>query len=172
MNKNIRSCCQYMTDSLGKDAESRIRTWLDAPALGISFDRIPDQMTGFYGSKNICDFTCFKSPYLYYIESKATWKDRFDFTMITDTQRCGLLSKSKIPYVMGIVIVLFAGHKRAFMLNIQDIQDLIDHNTKSLNVSKMDKWQIPYVEIPTIDSRKNILDYTGDINQLSTILRK
>ena len=36
-------------------------------------------MSGLWGSKNICDFTCFVSPYMWYIESKATWEDRFDF---------------------------------------------------------------------------------------------
>ena len=65
--------------NLGKKAEAKIELWLDHPELGYSFDRIPDQMTGYYMvSRNICDFICFKSPYQYYIESKATWKDRFD----------------------------------------------------------------------------------------------
>ena len=48
-------------DGLGKEAEKKIREWLDKPEDGYSFDRIPDQMTGFYGSKNMCDFTCFIS---------------------------------------------------------------------------------------------------------------
>ena len=69
-------------DGLGKKAEEKIEEWLDRPQEGYCFDRIPDQMTGLYGSKNICDFTLFKSPYMYYIESKATWNDRFDFSMI------------------------------------------------------------------------------------------
>lgn len=30
---------------LGKDAEARIKTWLDRPEEGYSFDRILDQMT-------------------------------------------------------------------------------------------------------------------------------
>lgn len=30
---------------LGKDAESRIRTWLDRPEEGYCFDRVTDQMT-------------------------------------------------------------------------------------------------------------------------------
>ena len=58
-----------MQDKLGKDAEAKITEWLDKPEEGYSFDRIYDQMTGFWGSSNICDFICFKSPYMYYIES-------------------------------------------------------------------------------------------------------
>ena len=64
-----------VNDTLGKEAEGKIKIWLDKPEQGYCFDRIPDQMTGFFGSKNICDFTCFKSPYFFYIESKATWED-------------------------------------------------------------------------------------------------
>ena len=62
-----------MADStVGKEAEAKITDWLNKPELGYSFDRIPDQMNGRYGSSNICDFTCFKSPSMYDIESKAT----------------------------------------------------------------------------------------------------
>lgn len=35
-----------MSDSdIGKDAEAKIRTWLDRPDAGYSFDRFYDQMT-------------------------------------------------------------------------------------------------------------------------------
>ena len=151
-------------DGLGKEAEKKIREWLDKPEDGYSFDRIPDQMTGFYGSKNICDFTCFKSPFMYYIESKATWNDRFDFSMITDTQREGLLKKSRIPFVRGIVIVLFASYKRAFMIDIRSIVKSIESRNKSFNINRLNKSQVKMSEIETIqNSRKTFLDYKGDI---------
>lgn len=154
-----------MNDGLGKKAEAKIREWLDVPESGYCFDRIPDQMTGMYGSKNICDFTLFKAPYMYYIESKATWEDRFDFSMITDTQREGLIQKSKICNVFGLVIILFASHKRAFILHINDIQSLIDQGKKSLNIKKIDKWTIPYQEVSTVaNSRKWLLDYCGEFS--------
>ena len=153
-----------MNDDLGKQAERKIREWLDKPEDGYSFDRIPDQMTGFYGSKNICDFTCFKSPFMYYIESKATWNDRFDFSMITDTQREGLLKKSRIPFVRGIVIVLFASYKRAFMIDIRSIVKSIESRNKSFNINRLNKSQVKMSEIETIqNSRKTFLDYKGDI---------
>ena len=154
-----------MNDLLGKKAEAKINEWLNKPEDGISFDRIKDQMTGLYGSKNICDFTCFKSPYMWYIESKATWEDRFDFSMITDTQYEGLLDKSKIEKVFGVVIILFASYKRAFMLDIREIDKLILSGKKSINIKKIDKWPIKlYLEIPTIpNNRKHLLDYEGNI---------
>lgn len=152
-----------MLEDIGKKAEKKIKEWLDRPEEGYCFDRIPDQMTGFYGSKNICDFTLFKSPYMYYIESKATYEDRFDFSMLTDKQHDGLLDKSKIRNVFGLVIVLFVSYKRAFILDIRDIERLEKDGKKSINIKKIDKWAIPYKEIQTIpNNRKSLLDYTGE----------
>lgn len=158
-----------MSDSLGKKAEKKIKEWLDNPQNGYCFDRIPDQMTGFYMvSRNVSDFTCYKYPYYYYIESKETEHDRFDFSALTDTQRNGLRKKAEIEGVYGLVIVLFATYKRAFIFNIKDIADLIDPETaelkvKSVNIKKIDKWAIPYIEIETIPSHKDLLDYTGEL---------
>lgn len=148
---------------IGKKAEARIKEWLDKPDIGYSFDRIPDQMTGWFGSKNICDFTLFTSPYMFYIESKATYHDRFDFSMLTPTQYEGLLNKSKIKNVFGIVIVLFASYKRAFILDIQEIEKLKASGKQSLNITKIDKWCCRYSEISTIPSRKSLLEYEGYI---------
>lgn len=146
-----------------KKAEKKIHEWLDRPTEGYCIDRIKDQMTGLYGSKNISDFTFFKAPYYYYIESKSTWEDRFNFSMISDYQYDNMLKKSKIDGVFGLVIVLFATYQRAFILNIKDIDKLQKEQDKhSLNIKKLDKWGIPYVEIQTVPSKKALLDYTGE----------
>lgn len=152
-----------MQDNLGKKAEEKVRQWLYRPQDGYCFERIPDQLSGFYGSKNICDFFLFKKPYLYFIESKATYKERFDFSMITPYQYENLLSRSSIDGVRSIVIVLFASEQRAFILDIRDIDEAESEGTKSINIKKIDKWKIPYREIKTIPSRKQLLDYTGEI---------
>ena len=175
----------------GKKAEQKIREWLDRPQDGYSFDRIPDQMNGFYQvSRNICDFACYKYPYMYHIESIATEHDRFSFGQLTDKQRDGLLVKSEIPGNYGLVILLFAEYKRAFIFNIKDIAEFIDPDTpieeqnklvkdgdiigqlkiKSVNIKKIDKWEIPYWEIETIPSRKMFLDYTGELPDFSTYI--
>lgn len=149
-------------DDLGKKAEQKLRVWLDRPEDGYCFDRIPDQLTGFYGFKNICDFILFKSPNMYYIESKATWADRFDFSMITDYQYKNLLNKSMIANVYGVIVVLFAAEQRAFIIDINEIKKLKSIGKKSINIKKIDEWGIKYTEIQTIPSRKVMLDYTGD----------
>lgn len=150
-------------DNLGKKAEQKLRNWLDRPEQGYCLDRLPDQMTGFYGSKNICDFTLFKSPNMYYIESKATWSDRFDFSMITEYQYDNLLKKSRIPNVYGVIVVLFATEQRAFIIDINEIDRLKQTGKKSINIKKLDSWDIKYTEINTIPSKKALLDYTGEL---------
>lgn len=155
-------------NDLAKKAEAKVREWLDRPEEGYCFDRIPDQMTGHFGSKNICDFTLFKSPFKYYLESKATWEDRFDFSMITDYQYEKMLEKSKIDMVFSYIVVLFASYQRAFLIDIRDIEYMIKKlNQKSLNIKKIDKWPIPYKEVVTIpNSRKKLLDYRHEDNVL------
>lgn len=151
-----------MSEDLGKKAERKLKEWLDRPDDGYDFNRIPDQLSGQWGSKNICDFTLYIEPYNHYIESKATIHDRFDFSMITDFQYESLMKKSKIKGCYGLVVVLFATYQRAFILKIQDIDKLIHEGNKSLNITKIAKWTIPYKEIETIPSRKQLLDYTGE----------
>lgn len=154
-------------DGLGKKAEEKIKQWLDKPENEYSFDRFYDQMTGYFmTSRNTCDFVCYKYPNQYYIESKATYEDRFNFSMLTETQHDGLLQKSKTHGVYGLVIVLFATYQKAFILDIRDIKKLEDDGKKSLNIKKIDRWNIPYTEIPTIPSRKSLLDYDGDLQCL------
>ena len=162
-------------NDFGKIAEKRLQSWLTRPQDGYSMDRIPDQMSGFYMvSRNICDFTCYKYPNMHYLESKATIHERFDFNQLTDTQRNGLRLKAEIPGCYGVVLVLFVEYNRAFLFNIKDIADIdpnkpdnADDKTflkiKSVNIKKIDKWEIPYWEIETIPSRKQILEYTGDL---------
>ena len=99
---------------------------------------------------------------MYYIESKATWSDRFDFSMITDYQYKSLLQKSRIQNVYGVIIILFAAEQRAFIIDINEIDRLVKSGKKSINIKKIDKWNIKYNEIQTIPSRKVLLDYTGD----------
>lgn len=158
-----------MSETIGKKAENKIKAWLDRPDDGYDFNRIPDQMTGRYGSKNICDFDLFVSPYKFYIESKATENERFEFSMITDYQYENLLKKSNIDNVWGLVIVLFVIQKRAFILDIRDINWMSTQlGKKSLNITKIEKWPIPYIEIPTVpNSRKQLLDYSGDWPKLN-----
>lgn len=166
MNKSI----------IGKKAEELLSRWLDKPKQGYCFDRIKDQLSMYANSSsNICDFTLFKSPFYYYIESKATTHERFDFKQIrgypdsTDVkqQYGGMLEKSKIESVFGAVVVLFVTQVRAFVIDIKEIDRLTRLGQKSLNINDIDSWGIQYREIQTIPNlRKKYLkfDYIGEFD--------
>lgn len=79
--------------------------------------------------------------------------------MLTEKQHDGMLEASKVNGVVSYVVVLFASYQRAFLINIQDIKKMEDQKKKSLNIKKLNKWPIPYIEIKTIPSRKALLDY-------------
>ena len=132
------------------------------PNEGFCFDRIPDQMNGFFGSNNICDFTLFKAPNFYYIESKASYNDNMPFNMLTDYQYDHMREKAHIAGVKSYAIFLFASYRRAFIFDILDIEKSIAEGVKSVNIKKVDRWKIPYTEIPTVQSRKQLLDYDKD----------
>lgn len=152
-----------MNDLLGKKAEEQIKKWLDRPEDGYDFERIPDQMSGLYGSKNISDFTLYKHPYKYWIESKASYENRISFSVLSDIQYTGLMKKSQIPGVFGVVIFLFATHKRAIIMDIRQIDALKSIGKCSINIDKIDIWNFKYAEIQIIpNSRKQLLDYTGN----------
>lgn len=147
------------TTNLGKKGEEKFREWLTHPEEGFWCYRIPDQQTGFWGSANPCDFFVYREPHLYYAECKSTYEDRFDFSMLSDTQHDEMLKAAKIKGITSYVVVLFASYQRAFLINILDIEKMEKQRKKSLNIKKVSKWPIPYIEIRTILSRKQLLDY-------------
>ena len=71
-----------MNINRGKDFEAVVKDcFLTVP--GVSIDRLHDQMTGFKGSTNICDFIVYKEPYEYYFECKAVHGNTLPFSNIT-----------------------------------------------------------------------------------------
>lgn len=153
--------------NVGKKGEAKFREWLDRPQEGFWCYRIPDQRTGFFGSTNPCDFFVYHKPNFYYAECKTTYEDRFDFTMLSPNQHDEMLKAAKVDGITSYVVVLFASYQRAFLINILDIEKMEKQKKKSLNITKIAKWPIPYVEIKTIPSRKALLDY--DFNQAKEI---
>lgn len=153
--------------NLGKKAEGKLKEWLDRPENGFFFFRIKDQMSGLYGSDNPCDFFLYRQPNFYLIESKSTWEDRFDFSMITDNQHKEMLKASRVTGITSYVAVLFASYQQMFLLDIRDIEGLQQLGKKSINIKKIDKWDLPYIKVKTLPSRKELLDY--DFNHAKQI---
>ena len=56
----------------GKEFEGCIRKAFEN-VPNVSFDRLPDPMAGYSGVRNICDFSMFQSPDMFYIECKCLY---------------------------------------------------------------------------------------------------
>ena len=87
----------------GKSFENEIRKQLKMVS-GVSVDRIHDQTTGFYGSKNICDIIAYRYPNEFYFECKTVHGNVLPFKNISDKQWEGLVEKStKLGVFAGII---------------------------------------------------------------------
>ena len=72
-----------MTENIGKKFENAFKESVEKVA-GVAIVRLPDQMNGYAGSKNPCDFFMYKKPCMYAIECKSVHGNRLPMTNITD----------------------------------------------------------------------------------------
>lgn len=92
-----------MSENRGKQFEKIVKECFER-VPGVSIDRVHDQMSGYSGSKNICDFIVYKKPYECYIECKTVHGNTLPFSNITETQWNGLLEKSNIDGVIAGIL--------------------------------------------------------------------
>lgn len=119
-----------MAQNRGKQFEQVIReAFQQVP--GVSIDRLHDQMGGYKGSQNICDFIVYKKPYEYYFECKSVKGNTLPFRNITDTQWDGLLEKSKIQGVAAGVICWWIEKDVTLFIPIQELELEKQHGQKS-----------------------------------------
>lgn len=117
----------------GKDFEEQIRLAFER-VPECSVDRLHDQMSGYAGSSNICDFIVYRKPYEFYIECKACYGNTLNFHNITKNQWEGLLSKSKIDGVIAGVVVWFIDHDETAFIPIEALEARKQSGQKSVNV--------------------------------------
>lgn len=115
----------------------------------VSVDRIHDQVTGFKGSQNICDFIVYRKPYQYYFECKSVHGNTLSihsnpkpdksgklhgfYGNITDTQWEGLFKKSQIPGVMAGVLCWWVDKDVTKFIPIQSLQEMYQDGAKSFS---------------------------------------
>ena len=144
-----------MRDNKGKKFEQHIRENF-LKVKGVSIDRVHDQMTGFKGSQNICDFIVYREPYQYYIECKSVHGASLPFNNITDTQWDGLLEKCKIQGVHAGVLVWFVDKDITKYVPIQALEAMKQDDMKSLNY----QWE------------NYVLSYSGSSHRILTVPAK
>lgn len=139
----------------GKQFEKQIKEGFSK--LGqCSIDRIPDQVSGYSGSANICDFIIYKHPTILYLECKSCYGNTLNFSNISKNQLMGLTRKSNIAGVMAGVVIWFIDHDKTVFIPIQIINRMITNGYKSINILKYNPNK--YVELEG-RKRKILYDY-------------
>lgn len=157
----------------GKDFEQEIRNCLE-PLPDVSFDRLPDPMAGYAGVHNICDFSMFNTPDMFYLECKCLYGNTLNYKSgIRKDQWDGMLEKSKIKRCVAGVCVWFIDYDLTVFVSIQDLVAHRESGAKSLNITDITSDNgVPHFIIDGIKKRV-MFTYIGskflkNLKQLST----
>lgn len=146
----------------GKDFEGQIRKALEN-LPGVSFDRLPDPMAGYSGVRNICDFSMFSAPDMFYLECKSLYGNTLNYKSdITQNQWDGLTEKSYIDRCVGGICVWFIDYDVTAFIKIQDLIEHRKSGAKSLNIQDIVSEEcVPHILIDGIKKRV-LFNYLGD----------
>lgn len=118
----------------GKEFEGCIRQAFEN-VPNVSFDRLPDPMAGYSGVRNICDFSMFQSPDMFYIECKCLYGNTLNYAGdITKNQWDGMTKKSKISHCVAGIFVWFIDYDITVFVDIIDLNAHKKAGNKSLNI--------------------------------------
>lgn len=123
-----------MADNYGKKFEKAFSDQLKEN--GYCFDRLKDDMSGWKGVSNVCDFIVFHNETLFYIECKAVHGNTFNYSLLRENQYKGLLEKSKFKHVCAGVVIWFVDNELTVYLPIKFIENEKLNNVKSFNSTK------------------------------------
>lgn len=141
----------------------------------LSYDRFQDPGFGFAANANICDFVLYRHPYQIYLEAKTVKNDTLDignikegmFRNISKRQYYGLKDKADISGVFAGIIVEFRRESKNlereyYYIPIQELEYMVLHNKKSLNVKDVNKWE----GIIRVNAKRKVTRYAININKL------
>lgn len=120
-----------MAHNYGKEFERHVKQSLEkVPNLDVY--RIPDQQSGYFGSKNLADFMVYKYPKHYYFECKTVHGNTLNFQRITQNQWQGLLQKSKIKGNICGILCWYIEKDVTLFLPIDFLEELKNIGQKSV----------------------------------------
>lgn len=124
-----------------------------------SIDRIFDPVGGYYGIRNVCDFICYRFPFIFYVECKSTLGNTFPLSNLTQYE--ALLKKKGKKGIHAGVMIWFVEHSRIAWVSIQEFERIKMLGLKSINVKMLGDPQYDILEIPGILKRTFIdADYS------------
>lgn len=166
----------------GKKFEEVVRQAFEG-VPDISIDRLHDQMTGYKGSQNICDFIVYRYPNQYYFECKSVYGNTLSihsnpkpdkngvlhgfYGNITDKQWEGLLEKSKIPGVTAGIICWWIDKDVTKFIRIEELNHLYQNNWKSIRFDHTEQLMWTCYDIP--GKKKRVFfdyDMEGFLNEI------
>lgn len=122
----------------------------------VSIDRLYDNVGGYAGIRNVCDFILYHIPNQYYFELKSHLEDALPISCITDYQYKGLLVKSQIRGVIAGVLMQFRPSGQAYFVPIQKIKELRDNGAVKITLNDAKKYG---KSLPIIKKRVKTYDY-------------
>ena len=145
----------------GKMFEDDIReALLRVPDMSV--DRMYDQMSGFKGSCNICDFIAYHCPNMYYFECKSCYGNTLSINSpdpkrkygdISNAQWEGLLKKSEIPGVTAGYFIWFIDHDITLFVSAKTMNNLKEAGNKSFNIEHLPEYNGEFYILPSEKKR-------------------
>ena len=120
-----------MAVNRGKSFEGIVREAFEQVPDTVVY-RLHDDMSGFKGVKNPCDFLVYHKPKLYALECKATNKPSLPFANISEYQWTELLKMSQIPGVVAGVLCWYVNYDRTVFIPIKFLETLKQNGAKSI----------------------------------------
>ena len=156
-----------MATNYGKKFEQKIKeACLRVPDTIV--ERLPDQQSGYFGSKNPCDFIVYHYPRLFYIECKSIHGDYFPLSNLTENQYQCLLERNNVECVIAGVIIWFINHDRTVFIPISDIKNLRENGTKSIKHTVDETVCKNYFEI---EGKKNRVFFNYEMRKFLKVYR-
>lgn len=154
-----------MAENRGKQFEDVVKQTFER-IPGTLVVRLHDQTTGFYGSKNPCDFLVYNKPVFMAIECKSVHGNTLPFANITEFQWDNLTKMGNVPGVVAGVLCWWIDHDVTLFLPIQFINSMKEMypKTKSIRFDVEDITTYDgYSAIPLWGNKKRVfIDYSVD----------
>ena len=136
----------------GKKFENRFKIdWVESVNDSFIY-RLNDQMSGYLGSSNVCDFICYKYPNIFLIDAKSIQGNTLPFSDLRQYDQ--MLEYKNIKGVRVGFIVWFVDHDKVLWIPVQTMEKIQKEGLKSYNIRKMfGNDDYPILEIPSYKLR-------------------
>lgn len=133
----------------------------------MSVDRMYDQMSGYKGSCNICDFIAYHCPHQFYFECKSCYGNTLSihsndpkrkYGLISNAQWDGLLAKSEITGITAGYFIWFIDHDMTLFVDAKTMKDIRDAGNKSFNINHLQHYNGNFYIVPG-DKKRVRFDY-------------